>query len=137
MKQVLILLVLANLSFACKKAQNEDPTIFEGKVVYADDESPAAGLNLAISYNLKSPPLTGTNSGDSRKIQIGENGQFRFEFPYNEEYIDFLFSAWLSNNGNITASFTQGDGLDCSPYDCGNFKPHQNYSNLLIKIKRP
>jgi hypothetical protein len=129
-------LVLASLTFACKK-KNEDPTIFEGKVVYADDGTPAAGMTLAIKYNLKSPPLTGVVPGDSKEILIGEDGQFKAEFGYNSDIRDFAILAWLPKSGSIPPIFTQGDGLECLSQGCSNLKPHQNYSNLLIKVTRP
>jgi hypothetical protein len=137
MKQLLILLILASLTFACKK-KNEDPTIFEGKVVYADDGSPVSGAELRFSPSLKSPLLTGAKTGELKKTTTNEKGEFRVEFPYSDEYIYFISSlAFRGSDGVVTSSFNTDNGMDCAPYDCEDFKPHQNYSSLIIKIPRP
>ena len=136
MKQILILLLLVGVTFACKKKTDENPTVFEGKVIYNDDDNPAAGANLTIASESKSPPLTGSNPGDSKVTTLGEDGSFRIEFPYNESLSFFGFFVSF-NNQQGTKIFNKGNGLDCSPYDCEDFKPHQTYSNLVIKVPRP
>ena len=135
MKQVLILFVLASLTFGCKK-KNEDPTIFEGKVVYEDDGSPATGWKVAFVSTLKSPFLTGAKPGETKRFIVGESGTFNVEFPFNDEYERFGITTGITVNGERKI-INSGNGLGCSPYDCEDFKPHQNYSNLIIKVPRP
>lgn len=130
-----MLLVLASLIFSCKK-KSEDPTIFEGKVVYADDNNPVAGVKVSIIPILKTTPLTAGKSGDNKYHLTGENGSFKIEFPYDENVKYFGMVTGTTINGEIKI-INSGNGLDCSPYDCLNFKPHQNYNNLIIKIPRP
>jgi hypothetical protein len=138
MKQLLILLVLASLTFACRKVQNEDPTIFEGKVVYEDDGSPATGAVLLIVAELKSPFLTGGNSGEHKEALIGENGTFKLNFSYNDQISYFISTLYFKDsNGLATKSFNIGNGMDCSPHNCSDFKASKTYNNLVIKIPRP
>jgi hypothetical protein len=130
-------LVLASLTFACKK-KNEDPTIFEGKVVYADDGSPAAGAEVWFNVRLRAPFLTGYRSGDHKIDHTDERGEFRIEFPYNKEYIKMRgIVLFRGSDGIATSLFRNSEGLNCAPNNCEGFRPHQKYSNMLIKIKRP
>jgi hypothetical protein len=135
-KQIVILLLLASLTFACKK-KNEDPTIFEGKVVYADDNSPVAGVQINIIPSLKTTPLTGAKSGDTKKALTKEEGGFEIKYSYNKEFKYFAMIVITSAGSDDYKTINPGNGLDCAPYDCFNFKPHQNYNNLVIKIPRP
>ena len=137
MNKYLSFLIIA-LLLGCEE-EVHGPTSFEGKVVYADDETPFTSGFVEIDFNQY---RVGTSSllGFER-ILISEDGSFLLEFDQNEdidyfaieiEVISYIDSTIIL----FTDSYTEISGLDCSPYNCDEIEPGKDYKNLLIKVPR-
>ena len=141
MKPILLVSILV-LSFTSCKDKSQDPTIFEGKVVYEDDGSPFVDGEVSFAgmwYYVYARTYVFKDS------LLNNTGSFKIEFEYEEEidYFDLhikLFKDTVINNvemkvGNGIISTNIG-GLNCSPYDCDDFEPGKTYSDLVIKVPR-
>jgi hypothetical protein len=125
---------------ACIKIEN--PTIFEGKVVYEDDGSPAVGAEVEIramrrkslfSFGSGSTP----NYGEIKKAFVRSNGSFSVKFPYEKKLIGFEVNISALITSVYPRPVMEFIIPDCSPYDCDNFPPYKKHENLVIKIPRP
>jgi len=141
---MITLIMIFFLTFSGCKEEETGPTSFEGKVVYADDGSPYLDgiLNIASNKNVSTPGSCCVI--ENRDIPLSDNGEFDAEFSRNDE-IDY-FDLFIKTTSDsiiggtvtpiITGSITSVSGLDCSPYDCDNFKPGKMYKDLVIKVPR-
>ena len=137
MKKLLFILTIFACFTTCGiKVEIPTPsTIFEGPVVYADDGSPVDERFLHIVSFLHSPIGSGSKSGPSQFIILDETGEFKVEFAYNKEIVDFSLGIDVPVLDSLSP--LKAVEADCSPHKCIDFKPGLNYSNLIIKAPRP
>lgn len=130
MKMITLIMIFLLTISGCKEEET-GPTTIEGKVVYADDESAYSNgiLNIASYKNVSAPGSCCII--ENKDIRLSDNGEFSAEFEANEE-IDYFDLGIKTSTGSITST----SGLDCSPYDCDNFKPGKAYKDLVIKVPR-
>ncbi|UZR99805.1 hypothetical protein [Chondrinema litorale] len=115
------------------------PTSFEGKVVYADDETPfnTGYINIGSNqYRVGTPDLL-----DFKRVIISDDGSFNVEFEQDEniDYFDIEIEVitYVDSIGFIySGNYLQSSGLDCTPYNCDEIEPGKDYKNLLIKVPR-
>jgi len=143
MKMITLILIFLLTISGCKEEET-GPTTFEGKVVYADDGSPYLEgiLNIASNRNVSVPGSCCVI--EDRDIRLSDDGEFSTEFEVNDQidYFDLFIKTTSDTTINgvitpiITGSITSTSGLDCSPYDCDNFKPGKAYKDLVIRVPR-
>ncbi len=122
-----ILFLLGAVS--CK--EEEDPTSFQGEVVYADDNAPFLRGNIQFTAK-------GTGAGgkvtDFRQFPLDvENGAFEITFEANEDIIGFDIEV------SDTVFFERigpEQGLDCGAIPCEGISPGRNYRDLIIRVPR-
>jgi len=126
MKKIAMIITACFVLFAgCK---DDDPTIFEGKVVYADDETPFSGGWIHISMKGRFP----TTDIDRKRLELDDTGTFSAKFEYNGEAN--LFDIVVISKD--LKSYFEASGLDCSPNRCNNFTPGKSYKNLVLKVSK-
>ncbi|MDW3194446.1 MAG: hypothetical protein R8G66_18865 [Cytophagales bacterium] len=122
-------LLLLTAVIACK--EEAEPTMFQGQVVFADDNEPF--LNGYIEFTAGSDGASG-KLADFRELPLeAKNGAFEIIFDANEDIVSF----------NIEVSDTvffdvigPEDGLDCGAIPCEEISPGNDYRNLIIRVPR-
>lgn len=114
---------------SCKEAA--EPTTFQGKVVFADDNAPF--VNGYIEFTARGDGASG-KLAEFRELPLAAtNGEFDLTFPANEDIVsislevrDTVFLDVIGPNG----------GLNCGVIPCEEIAPGNVYSNLVISVPR-
>lgn len=111
-------------------SEEEDPTTFQGEVVYANDNSPFLRGNIQFTAK-------GTGAGgkvtDFRQLPLNNNGAFEINFAANEDIIGFDIEV---SDTVFFERIGSEQGLDCGSIPCEAVAPGRNYRDLVIRVPR-
>jgi len=111
--------------------KDDDPTIFEGKVVYADGEAPYSEGKVHIALYGHWPLADVLKRKD---IELDDTGKFSAQLEHNDDGRYCIIG--ITPNDRVVNPYTEATGLDCSPFNCDEFEPGKSYKNLVLKVPR-
>lgn len=131
--------------FGCQSDDNGpqepelQPTVFQGRVLYEDNNEPVSNALLTIAA-YEGLLLSGNKILENFDITLDDNAQglFNIMFQPNPDIDDFGLSViFFDGNDLIIDAVGSGNGIICSPTDCFDFVQGFEYTDLTILVPRP
>lgn len=129
-KQIVIIWISFVVFMGCSSGDDDNKTtLYEGIVVYSDDQSPLTDARLVFK-GMKS--VSGIGQLDEviieREVDLGNDGTFRFELETTRSSIDYFGVNLLRGASPIS--------IDCSPNSCASLLPRTTLTDLRFFAER-
>ena len=129
-KQIVIVWMSFVVFMGCSSDDNDNKTtLYEGKVVYSDDQSPLTDATLVFK-GMKS--VSGIGQLDEviieREVYLDNDGTFRFELETTRSSIDYFGVNLFRGTSPIS--------IDCSPNSCASLLPRTTLTDLRFFAER-
>jgi hypothetical protein len=134
-----LLLVLYLLAFSgCEKDGSNDPTVFSGVVLFANNMEPAGNVELRFVATKSDFPVEDVVEVINFRTPIDtEDGAFEGQFEGGLGIDRISINVRVFRDNGTSQSFAStSDGLFCNGGSCFEFSPGVTYDNMIILVPR-